>query len=161
MSPRNEPFYTKIIGISDAEVSDELGNRTSRDGDVFINKVKGLDYSVIGEKALFLSLPTTQTHFTKFQIGDSPVSLEVVKGMNNQNPNLAVRYQDVSLPQGTFVQLKITNTSQIVLRYNSDGDGNYETLIQSTAQVSSASAADKTPQKLQIGVLRQVRLLFL
>jgi hypothetical protein len=126
-----------------------------RDGDIFINKVKGLDYSVIGDKALFLTLPSTQTHFTKFQADDSSFSLEVVKGMNNQSPNLAVRYQDVSLPQGTFIQLKITNTSQVVLRYDSDGDGNYETLIQPTAQVSGANAADRTPPKVDISILRQ------
>jgi pimeloyl-ACP methyl ester carboxylesterase len=152
---RKESFYTKIIGISDTEISDELGNKTTRDGDIFINKVAGLDYSIIGDKALFLTLPTTQTHFTKFQVGDSPFNLEVVKGMNNQSPNLAVRYQDVSLPQGTFAQLKITNTSQVVLRYDSDGDGSYETLIQPTAQVTGASAADRTPPKVDISVLRQ------
>jgi pimeloyl-ACP methyl ester carboxylesterase len=149
---RNESFYTKIIGISDVEMSDDQGNKTTRDGDIFINKVVGLDYEIIGDNALFLTFPVNPTHFAKFQVGNSPFSLDVVKGMSNQNPNLAVRYKDVFLPAGTNVQLKVTNLAAVVLQYDSNGDGTYDTTIPPTASSTGTTASDMTPPKVNINI---------
>jgi pimeloyl-ACP methyl ester carboxylesterase len=161
MPTQNESFYAKIIGVSDVEISDEAGNKTTKDGDIFINQVSGLDYSVIGDNALFLSFPTIRTHFAKFQVGNLPFNLEIVKGINNQSPNLAVRYKDISLPQGTKVQLKVTNLNQVTLHYDADNDGVYETPILPTAEVSGSIASDRTPPNVNINVNQQGNTAFI
>jgi pimeloyl-ACP methyl ester carboxylesterase len=145
-----ESNYTKIVGISDVEMSDDQGNKTTRDGDIFINKVEGLDYEIIGDNALFLTFPITKTYFAKFQTLNTPFSLDIVKGISNKTPNSAVRYKDVSLPQGTAVQLKVTALNEVVLKYDSNGDGEYDTIIPPTATASGTSANDTTPPKVNI-----------
>jgi pimeloyl-ACP methyl ester carboxylesterase len=145
-----ESNYTKIVGISDVEMSDDQGNKTTRDGDIFINKVEGLDYEIIGDNALFLTFPVTKTYFAKFQTLNTPFSLDIVKGISNKTPNSAVRYKDVSLPHGTSVQLKVTALNEITLKYDSNGDGDYDTIITPTAAVSGTSAHDTTPPKVTI-----------
>jgi Lecithin:cholesterol acyltransferase len=145
-----ESNYTKIIGISDAEISDDQGNKTSRNGDIFINKVEGLDYEIIGDNALFLTFPTTKSYFAKFQALNTPFSLDIVRGISNKTPNSAVRYKDVSLPQGTSVQLKVTALNEVLLKYDSNGDGDFDTVIPPTAIATGTSASDTTPPKVNI-----------
>ena len=56
-----------------------------------------------------------------------------------------IRYLDIPLPPNVKVMLKVTPSGMEDLRYDSDGDGTYETVVSPTASASGALANDQLP----------------
>ena len=64
--------------------------------------------------------------------------------MNNVTPTDVIRYQDLSCPRGGG---PIAGDDKGVenLRYDSDGDGTFETVVNPTIVVGGTAALDVTP----------------
>src|SRR5207302_957889 len=71
----------------------------------------------------------------------------------------AVRYRDTVLPPGVTAMLRLTPSGIETLRYDADGDGIFETLVQPTVSLTGSPAGDITPPAITIsGEAQQTRV---
>jgi hypothetical protein len=151
-----ESYYIKLLGVSDIQISDGNGNKTVGNGEYLVNPVNGLlEYKVIGQDSFFLTFESTDTHFVDFQVGNQPLMLEALKGINNQTPNLAVRFKDISLPSGVGVRLTLNYQGVESLRYDSDANGSFDTLVNPTVILNGINANDTEPPTATIAFTQQ------
>src|SRR5437016_13509366 len=100
-------------------------------GDV-LGTVPGVETFYMGDNAEQIVLPVsaTQDYSVTFNSTDLPMVIKVVKGLDNVTPTDVIRYQDLVLPSGLAAQLNVTTEGVENLRYDSDGDGTYETEVE-------------------------------
>ena len=154
-NPRPESYYFDIVGVSELYLRDEENNFTGRAGGLFFNQAKGVNYDVVGSKAVSLSLSTSHSYIIRFQTGDSPLLLTVVRGVGNRQPNKQTVFRDVTLPAGVNAKIEITPQGVGNLRYDANGDGTFESEVLPTAVVTGANAKDITPPTATINVAQQ------
>jgi pimeloyl-ACP methyl ester carboxylesterase len=151
-----ESYYLKILGIPNVQISDESGVHIVRDNEYTVNPVDGLlEYKVIGENALFLTFEPTKTYYVDFQVGNSPMTLEALKGINNQIPALAVRFKDISLPTGVKARLTLTAQNVESLRYDSDNNGSFDTVVNPSVVLNGTNANDTKPPTAEIDLTQE------
>jgi pimeloyl-ACP methyl ester carboxylesterase len=156
LTANSEAYYIKLLGISEVNIRDEAGNKFLKENEFVINTLTGLEeYKAIGEDAVFLSIFPTQNHYVEFQVGNNPIMLEAVKGVGNKRPDLAVRFNDLYLPAGVKAQLKLTPESEASLRYDSDGDGVFETTLNPSVVLIGTQANDTESPVVTINSTRQ------
>lgn len=147
-SPKSPVYYVKVMGVDFVSVTDELGNTNAPIDDTFARPVPNVTYNLIGDKAVLISTPTDKTYTITFRVGSNPISLEVLKGIDNVNPTEAIRYRDIVLPAGATAMLSLTPQGIQALRYDADGDGSFEGTVIPTASLIGSAAADATPPTL-------------
>ena len=110
-------------------------------GDV-LGTVPGVETFYMGDNAEQIVLPVsaTQDYSVTFNSTDLPMVIKVVKGLDNVTPTDVIRYQDLVLPSGLAAQLNVTTEGVENLRYDSDGDGTYETEVEPTLVVTGPDA---------------------
>ncbi len=149
-------YYFKLIGVPQAEISDSTGNHTTIDGEIFTNNVNGLlSYERIGENSLFITMTTNQIHNVQFVMPNTPISLEVAKGIRNKNPSSVVKYIDLALPFGTPIKIIFTANGVENLLYDLDGNGTFESTLQPTINIIGINARDLTSPTLSISATQQ------
>jgi Lecithin:cholesterol acyltransferase len=149
-------YYLKLIGVSQAEVSDALGHHTAINGEIFTNNVSGLlSYEHIAEKGLFITMTTSQEHSVQFLMGNEPGFLEVAKGIGNKNPNNSIKYKDLALPAGTPIKITLTANGIVNFQYDLDRNGTFESTLQPTVNVSGVNARDTKPPNVNISAVQQ------
>jgi pimeloyl-ACP methyl ester carboxylesterase len=149
--PQKAPaYYLTITGVDFVSVTDDQGNSNTPIDDTFALRVPNVTYNLIGEKTVLVSMPTDKTYTIKFRVGSEPVSVEVLKGLDNNTPTQAVRYRDAVIPAGATAMLKLTSEGIETLRYDVEGDGIFEASVTPTASLSGAAAADVMPPAISI-----------
>ncbi|MBS1792651.1 MAG: alpha/beta fold hydrolase [Acidobacteria bacterium] len=141
---RQPAINLKFVGLSAVTAADDLGNSTAplpNDPD-FCSNVPGVSYRRLDSEVIALTVPTGRNLTVSFSMPNQPVMLEWTKGTDKLTTETG-RYLDLSLPQNTPVRLTITTAGVQDLRYDSDGDGSFETVIDPTARTSGANANDK------------------
>ncbi|MBI3459381.1 hypothetical protein HY009_00360 [Candidatus Acetothermia bacterium] len=68
----------------------------------------------------------------------------------------AIRYLDLTLPEGRNAKLQIAPEGVDVLHYDSKGDGTFDTPVTPTVSVAGSQAADVDPPTITVGVTRQL-----
>ena len=111
----------------------------------------------MGDNAEQIVLPVsaTQDYSVTFNSTDLPMVIKVVKGLDNVTPTDVIRYQDLVLPSGLAAQLNVTTEGVENLRYDSDGDGTYETEVEPTLVVTGPDALDTTPPDISFSEVPQ------
>ena len=90
-------------------------------------------------------MPAGDGEYTvKFRTGADSVDIEILKGVGNDAPNLAVRYIDLELPGNVDCVLTFNPQGVPDLRYDSNGDGTYDTIVPAHVRVTGAAALDVT-----------------
>lgn len=143
-------YYVTVLGVNFVEISDDDGNSNTRvDANHF--GVPGIySYDTLGRAAQLITT-TTEKHLTfKFKTGNEPILVEVLKGVGNKRPQEAVRYRDVTISANVNVKIELSPKGISDLRYDRDGNGSYETIIQPTAHLYDTAALDTTPPTVQI-----------
>ena len=148
-------YYLNITGVDYVSVSDELGNKNTPIDDTFTWAVPGVTYDVIGEQAVAISLTPTKTYTVQFQNGPDPITLEIVKGVDKSSATEAVRYQDLNLPAGVNAMMQTSAEGISDLRYDSDGDGTFDTVVEPTAHLTGSDAQDIDPPSVTIDTTKQ------
>jgi hypothetical protein len=147
----SELYYVSIIGLLDVDVSDSKGGKFLKYQNFAINSAKGLlGYLPTGESSVFLTFDPSATHYVDFKFPNTPIAIEVVKGCGNSNPNMAVRFRDVSLPVNSKVRLTLSPQSVSDLVYDKDGDGELESVLKSTVRISGVKASDTKKPRLVV-----------
>lgn len=138
-------------------ITDDLGNTNTQINEHFELEVPGVSYTssvVDGSVSDWHShdlVLTTQRQFSiKFRTGDDVVDIELVKGIGNASPNLAVRYNDLQLPPNVECLLAVNAQGMEDLRYDSNGDGTYDVVVPAHVRVSGAAAADVTAPQVTV-----------
>jgi len=146
----NPSYYITAFNTGFISVSDSADNESKILDDTFASTIPGVSYESIGDNSLAITMPTNQGYTLNFKSSGKPVFLEIVKGIGNKTPDIAIRYQDLASPANINVMLKITPNGVEDLRYDADGDGVFESIIAPNVSVSGTAASDITPPTVSI-----------
>lgn len=139
-------YYLTIAGQTEAAVRDGAGNTAAIENGFLRNDVPGLIvYEMIADDTVMLAFATKDTYTADFLAGTTPMEVELINGKGNQDPNSAVRYNNLDLPPNTKVRLTFSSVGGVELRIDANGDGTYETLIPATANLTGLAAKDVDP----------------
>jgi pimeloyl-ACP methyl ester carboxylesterase len=153
--PLREGYYVSVSGTDYVEIKDDLGNVNSLLDGGYMLPIPSVSYDLTGEKSSSISTPTEGSYTLTFRTGNEPIFLETIKGIGNLNPTEAVRYVDLNLPANSNVQLQLSSNGIADLRYDSDKDGNFETILQPSSHTIGNAAKDVTPPLSQINEITQ------
>jgi hypothetical protein len=104
LPPLKQAYYFSISGVEKLNIMDNEGNTNTSIGDAgFELAVPGASYSgEVYEGSGFyqeLTMPAEEGDYTiKFHTGSDSIDIEILKGVGNTSPNLAIRYIDLDLP---------------------------------------------------------------
>jgi hypothetical protein len=153
--PEPQPYtYLTVHGGSLPIVRDSLGHSTVPISDTFRGEVPGVTHYTLAERSDLIVLPFAGTYTVTLQTTDEPLAVELTKGTSD-TATRAIRYMDLSLPQGVTAMLKITDQGADMLRYDSDGDGNFETSVTPTVDISGPQASDLEPPAITVQAVKQ------
>lgn len=150
--PLGEGYYVTIVGVERLEILDDLGNTNTPIGDAgFELSVPGVGYSggIYSESVNVgyhdLDLPANEGSYTvKFRTGTDSIDIEVLKGVGNSSPNMAIRYIDLDLPPNVDCILTFNPQGVPDLAYDSNGDGTFDTVVPAHVRVTGTAAQDVT-----------------
>ena len=152
--PPQEGNYLFVSGTERLEITDDEGNTNTPVGDAgFELTVPGGTLSGGGGQdggshnlTAAADIPLT----IKFRTRDEALIIEFVKGTNQDTPNYVVRYLDTQLPVGVQALLTITPTGMEDLRYDSNGDGTFDTVVAPNVRVTGTAAQDTTAPNVTV-----------
>ncbi len=149
--------YLIISGITEVTVRDETGNTASiQENRLLDNQVDGLmNYETIGENTIMLTFSIGHTYTVEFNAGIEPFGFDMVEGIGNEQPTVAVRYNDVSIPFGSKVKFTVSPDSSTNLEYDEYNDGGFESSVFPTAILNGAEANDTTPPTVNISITQE------
>ena len=102
-----------------------------------------------------LDMPADEGEYTiKFRTGSDSIDIEILKGVGNYSPNMAIRYIDLDLPANVECLLTFNPQGVPDLRYDSNGDGTYDTVLPAHVRVSGTAAQDVTAPNVSINFSR-------
>ena len=153
----DEPAYFLLVnGVDYVTVTDAFGNDNNPIGDtLFRGEVPEVQFDPLGDKSFEVIMPTDiasgfLSYTITFRSGTEPLVVELLKGQSKDAPTAAIRYRDVNLPPNVMVRLNISDAGISDLRYDSDGDGEFETIIPPSASVGGSLAGDIDPPVVNI-----------
>lgn len=146
-------WYLEIVPFDHLVVSDSHGNtdRLYEEGVAF-KTVRSVTYTSLcpDAKCVMVTMSASQTYTLKFKSA-GPMNVNLVRGVGNRRPDVAVRYRDLYLQAGAWALLKITPGGPEDLRVDKDGDGRFETTVRPTASVSGPAARDGRGPVIEFG----------
>jgi len=150
--PKAEMFYATIEGVDRLDITDNEGSTNTPLGDDgFELSVPGIGYhgGIYGDAVNIgyhgLTIPADEGQYTiTFQTGADSIDIEVLKGVGNSSPNLAIRYIDLDLPPNVECLLTFSPSGVPDLRYDSNGDGTYDVVVPAHVRVTGTAAQDVT-----------------
>lgn len=146
----NQGYYLSISGGDRVSITDESGITNTPIGDAgFELGVPGVSFAggiYEGEGSYQeIAMPADEGAYTiKFRTGTDSIDIEILKGVGNTSPNLAIRYIDLELPADVECLLTFDPQGVPDLRYDSNGDGTYDVVVPAHVRVSGAAAQDVT-----------------
>ncbi len=144
------PVYSlKILGAPMVTISDSFGNTTSPLSTSGDEGVATISTNVTGEDVLSAVIPSDQNYKVILRTSTSPLVITVSK-TEGQNITMAVRYLDLSIPPDVLAQLEITPQGISSLKYDSDGNGTFDTQVNPTSSVTGTPAQDTEPPRLNV-----------
>jgi hypothetical protein len=131
-----DPVRSLLISDSQGHSEELLGQHPTG------QKLKGVVYDRQGKNSWLISAPVRETYTVTFQSTGEAGTIELVRGVNNQFPDMAMRYNDLVLPSGVTARLKLTAQGIEPLQLDKDGDGTFETTIKPDGVVTGPGARD-------------------
>lgn len=149
--PPESAYYLLIDGVAPVIVTDSNGNNNAPiEGTPFGHNLPEVTFDVMGSKAYSIAMPTDQTFTITFRTENESMFIEIIKGVGTEQPMQAIRYRDLNLPAGVNALLRLTANGVDNLRYDADGDGTFETVVQPTASATGPLALDVEPPTVTI-----------
>lgn len=106
-------------------------------------RLKRVVYDHPSRDSLLITAPVDETYIITFESrGQMLVSLDLVRGEDNEFPDLAVRYTDLHLPEGVRAMLRVTPQGIDPLRLDKNSDGDFETTINPGVVVTAPATYD-------------------
>lgn len=142
--PTSKPgYYLKLSRVQAVLVTDIYGHSV----DPFYERptgqeIKGVSFSRPNHMSVLIMAPADQEYTITFQSKRGEVALELLRGLDNYTPDVAVRYKDLWLPPGVTGMLRVTPAGIDDLRLDRDGDGAFEERVSPDVSVSGEAARD-------------------
>jgi pimeloyl-ACP methyl ester carboxylesterase len=151
-APSRQGYYVIVEGVEKLNITDDQGNTNTDIGDMGFEKaVPGVSYAgglysdVINVGYHGLAMPAEEGQYTiKFRTGTDSIDIEVLKGVGNSSPNMAIRYIDLDLPPNVDCILTFNPQGVPDLAYDSNGDGTFDTVVPAHVRVTGTAAQDVT-----------------
>lgn len=134
-------YVLKVIGSSSVSISDSYGNTTNPLSTSADEGVSTIQTEVTGDSYLSVTFPLDQTYRVVLKGPTTPISILITKS-DGQIVTQAIRYVDITLPPGVLALIEITPQGVALLKYDSDGDGTFDTILNPTASVTGSPARD-------------------
>jgi pimeloyl-ACP methyl ester carboxylesterase len=147
--PVQPAYYLNTTNASSVVVGDMFGNSTALIAPDVAGTVPNVSNISLDERSRLIVLLADQTYTITFRTSSDPILLELTRG-TNQSINLAVRYLDLALPPNVTALLKITPQGPETLRYDTNGDGTFESTVSPTVYLSGGQANDVEPPVVDI-----------
>jgi pimeloyl-ACP methyl ester carboxylesterase len=155
-SPQNvnqiveEPVYNlSVLGSRMVLISDSFGNTTNPLSTSIDEGVNTVSTTVTGEDFLNSIIPLDQNYKAILRTSESPLTITLTKKQGNTTIT-AIRYLDIAIPPNVFAQLEITPQGVSILKYDSDGNGTFDTSVNPTINVTGTQAQDTEPPAIVI-----------
>jgi pimeloyl-ACP methyl ester carboxylesterase len=149
------PAYNlKILGSTMVTISDSFGNTTNPFSTSNDEGVATISTTVTGQDFLSSVIPLDQNYKVVIRTSDSPLVITVTK-TEGQDTTLAIRYLDLPISPGVLALLEITPQGVTMLKYDSDGDGIFDTSVSPTISVTGAAAQDIEPPVVTVNETSQ------
>ena len=148
-----ELYYFGITGTSILSVSDSAGLTTNPLSDPPDEGLPGTVSNITGKKSADIIVPLDQTYTVLFRTDVDPFSIEITR--ETDIPDLAVRYQDLVLPQGVLARIRLTPHGIEDLMYDVNNDGVFETTVNPNISVTGTAAQDAQPPSVSITAVPQ------
>jgi hypothetical protein len=133
-----------------------MGNITSIQNGLLNNQAKGLsNYEVIGGNSIMLTLAVGHSYTIEFPAGEIPMAIDLVEGRGNPQPTRATRYKDLNIPANSNVKFVVPQNGDVELKYDANNDGEFETIVPPTVNLSGTAASDTTLPTVNINVVQQ------
>lgn len=149
-------YYLTISGAQSIAVTDSNGNTARSVEDQPHNSLPNATLYTVGENAALIRMSTNETFRVTFRSGSDPMSVELIKGVDNDTPTDVIRYRDLALPAGILAELEITPQKADALRFDSDGDGVVDSVLTPTVSATSPDALDITPPTVTFHVSHEL-----
>jgi pimeloyl-ACP methyl ester carboxylesterase len=146
--------YITILNTSSATLADALGNTTDAISGTLSTPVPNASYYILGEQAHMFVMPASETYTVTLPVGEAPMYMELRTGTGDTSTQ-TIRYSDQTFPLSTTAMLNISPQGVEDLRYDSDGDGTFDTSVEPTVSVSGDNANDTEPPTVSITVDEQ------
>jgi pimeloyl-ACP methyl ester carboxylesterase len=146
-------YYVSVVGGASIEVTDTHGNSTAPLGGDVRGSVPDVETSFMGDNAESIVIPVsaTEEYSIRFQSTGAPLAIDINKGADDDAPVQAIRYLDLTLPNGVRGELKFSSAQDPeTLRYDGDGNGSFETVVNPTHFVNGPAAGDVAEPVLSI-----------
>lgn len=153
-APAQPYYYATVLGGTSVMISDSNGHSTAVITGTLHGTVPGASSYIIGENAYQLVIPTTGNYTVTFQTTEQAQAVEIKKGTSETTSQL-VRYIDMSLPISKTAILKFTPQGVDTLRYDSTGNGNFDTAVQPSVTTTGTQANDQDAPTINILATKQ------
>jgi pimeloyl-ACP methyl ester carboxylesterase len=150
-----EKYFVSITGTAKLNITDSLGNTNTTTGEVD-EGVPGVSYeygSAPGESLVFphqVEMPMDAAFDIKFVTSSDITRIHIIQGTSEETGSQAIKYLDLNLPEGVTAWLRFTTLGVEDLRYDADGDGNFESQVNPTYVVAGSDALDITEPTVEI-----------
>jgi pimeloyl-ACP methyl ester carboxylesterase len=134
-------YQLKLIGSHSITISDSFGNTTNPLSTSIDEGIRTVQTDVTSQDYLSATFPLDQSYRVVFRTRSTPVSVLVTKS-DGQATTQAVRYVDITLPANVSAIIELTPQGVTLLKYDSDGNGTFDTTVNPTASVTGSSAQD-------------------
>lgn len=153
----SEPsFYLTIAGQTEISVRDQIGNTAAIENGFLRNDVPRLNsYEMIASDTAMLTFSTNDSYTVEFLAGTTPIEIELIKGIGNEVPVAAIRYNNLDLLAGTRVRLTFSQGTSTEVRVDNDNDGTFETLVSPTVNLSGVAAGDYEPPAVTMNIIAE------
>lgn len=140
--PAAQPaYYLRVTGASSIKITDAFGNTTDPFSDPPDAGLVGVTSIVLGNESALVVMPADQSYTITLHTGIDALAIDLTKATDTETTQ-AVRYLDLSLPSGVTAILRLTPLGPENLRYDKDGDGIFETIVNPTVSVAGTAAQD-------------------
>lgn len=159
--PPELSFYLTLDGATQVTVHDEAGHSTDDVPGTFGGDLPEVGMYVLADNLHMLTIPLERSYLVTFRTTAEPLGVELIIGTGSTATEV-IRYSRLPSPDlvGTLL-LKLPPTPNlragtaasvaspaVELRFDSDGDGIFETLVPPTVSVSGPAANDLEPPRL-------------
>jgi hypothetical protein len=146
----DEPVYIlKISGSQSILISDSFGNTTDPLSTSHDEGVASISTTVTGNDYLSAVFPSEQNYRIVIRTSLTPISITLTKN-TGETTNQAIRYIDLLLPPNVLALLELTPQGVTILKYDSNGDGTFDTQVNPTINVTGTQAQDIEPPQIVV-----------
>lgn len=158
MPPQTEGNYLEVLGVQNLKITDNLGNTNTPINDDFEQVVPDVTHSPSFYDGLYshnVMFPTDRQYTIKFRTLNESIDIKLLRGIGNESPSYAVRYIDLDLPANVECLLTITGQGMDDLRYDSNGDGTFDTVVAPNVRATGTAAQDTTAPNVTVSYSRR------